>query len=169
MCATATRRLGAEMVGLQPAGRRCGAVVAAIVVLLGATLLVPGRARAAGAPQITAGPVIAGTPQVDTVLTAGANWTGDPPPTATWTWQRCVLAGKSCSAIAGATAATYRVDAVDVGTLLRVQLRVESSAGAAEKRSAATAAVTPAPVEAPNPAPAPPPAPVPQPPPPPPV
>src|SRR3954451_15807827 len=143
------------MWGLQPAVWRSGAAMAAIIVLCGATLLVPGRARAATVPRITAGPVIDGAPQVDAVLTASGTWTGDPPPTATWTWLRCGRAGGSCSAIAGATAATYRVGVADVGALLRVRLRVANSAGADDERSAATAAVVAAPVPTPTPAPSP--------------
>src|SRR4051794_41831405 len=74
------------MVGPRAVVRRCGAAVAAVVLLMGLT---PGRARAESGPDITSGPAIAGTPRAGAVLTANAAWTGDPTPTATWTGRRC--------------------------------------------------------------------------------
>jgi hypothetical protein len=112
-------------------------------------------------PAITAGPVIAGTPQVGATLTANATWTGTPEPTAAWRWQRCAGPG-SCPDIAGATAATYVATTADVGFSLRVRLDVRNSAGARTARSVPTVVVTTAPPP-PPPAPTPDPTPTPEP------
>jgi hypothetical protein len=77
----------------------------ASAVLAGAALLAaPAVARADTVPIITQDPAITGTPQVGMELVAGAAWTGDPKPAATWAWQRCVKATGTCTAIAGASA-----------------------------------------------------------------
>jgi hypothetical protein len=112
-------------------------------------------------PQITAGPVIAGTPQVGATLAANATWTGTPEPTAAWRWLRCAGPG-SCTDIAGATAATYVATTADVGSFLRVRLDVRNSAGARTARSVLTAVVTAAPPP-PPPTPTPDPTPTPEP------
>jgi hypothetical protein len=119
------------------------------------------------APQITSGPVIEGTPQVTGALTARATWTGDPVPTAAWTWLRCAKTNGPCSAIADG--AEYRATAADQGSVLRVRLTVTNSAGSDEKRSgpsdviAAAPAPTPTPTAVPAPTASPPPAPAPAP------
>jgi hypothetical protein len=128
--------------------RRFGAAMAGAAVLLG---VVSGGARAAKAPKIAAEPVISGTPQVGTVLTASATWTGDPAPTATWTWLRCARTKGPCSEISGATAAEYLVTSPDVGSMLRVRLTVTNDAGSDAKRSGPTAAAVAAPTPMPTP------------------
>ena len=117
-----------------------GAVAASLL------LLAPAAAHAAAAPRITNGPVIGGTPQVGAELDAAALWTGDPQPVASWAWQRCPKASGSCTLIAGATAARYRVMAGDANSFLRVRLTLKNEAGTAEARSKPTAMVTVAPV-----------------------
>ena len=123
------------------------------LVLVGSMLVVPASAAAATAPEITAGPVIDGTPQAGSVLTARAKWQGDPAPVPAWNWLRCQRPNGSCAAIDGATAPTYAVTAADVGSVLRVRLSLTSSAGSDVKRSAATAVVTAAPTVTPTPTP----------------
>jgi hypothetical protein len=118
-------------------------------------LLAPAAARAATAPVIVAGPVINGTAQVGEELSPAAAWTGDPAPTATWVWQRCAKPASGCAAIAGAVTERYRVVEEDVGTYLRVGLKVTNSAGSKEARSKPTAAVLAAPVPVPSPTPEP--------------
>ncbi len=62
-------------------------------------------------PFDTAAPVASGTPAVGQTLScANGSWTGEPKPTFTDTWLR------NGSAIAGATATTYVVQAADQGT-----------------------------------------------------
>lgn len=115
--------------------------------------LLPGLAAAATAPEILTGPVIGGTARVGSLLTATATWRGDPTPTAAWSWVRCARATGTCDPIAGATSATYRPVAADVGSMLRVRLRVTNTQGSAEKRSDPTAAVVAAPAPTPTPTP----------------
>lgn len=106
----------------------------------------------AKAPQITQGPAVAGTPQVDSTLTAqGAQYSGKPEPTASWQWVRCENAtdSRSCSSIGGATRTTYTATAADVGKRLRVLLVVRNDDGWAWALSAASAAVAPKPVTPP--------------------
>ena len=129
-------------------------------------LLAPAAANAATAPVITGGPEIAGTPQAGAELTASATWTGDPQPTSTWTWLRCAAPnGGQCTPIAGAVTTRYRVDGADLGSVLRVRLRVRNDAGSDEQRSKPTAVVVaaPAPTPTPTPTPEPTPEPVPSP------
>jgi TusA-related sulfurtransferase len=149
--------------------RRVGWVVA--LVAAGVVLLATPRTAPAAdvAPQITAGPTIAGLAQVGETLTAHATWTGSPAPTVKWRWARCERPNASCSAIKGATSDSYRLTAADVGFYVRVVLTVTNAAGSAEKRSETTVAVKPLPAPAPTPVPTPPPAPAPTPPPPAPV
>src|SRR3712207_1856062 len=93
-------------------------------------LALPGVARAASAPKITTGPVIAGPAEVGAVLTASATWQGDPTPTAAWRWLRCTRAS-ACTPIAGATSASYRIAEADLGLTLRVRLDVTNAQGSA--------------------------------------
>lgn len=123
------------------------------LVLVASMLVVPASAAAATAPEIIAGPVIDGTAQDGSVLTARAEWKGDPAPVPAWNWLRCARPSGSCAAIDGATAPTYAVTAADVGSVLRVRLSLTSSAGSDVKRSAATAVVTAAPTVTPTPTP----------------
>lgn len=132
-------------------------------VLVGATLL-PGVAEAASVPVIATGPTIAGTPRVGAQLTATATWQGDPTPTAVWAWLRCARTTGQCDVVARATSATYRPVQADVGSVLRVRLRVTNTEGSAEKRSdptAPVAAAPPPPTPTATPVPPPPPPPVP--------
>jgi hypothetical protein len=132
----------------------------ASVVVVGAGLLVvPAGARAATAPAITAGPAISGTAQVRQELAATAVWTGDPAPTAAWAWQRCAKATGTCAAIAGASTARYRVVQADLGSFLRVALKVTNSAGSNDAVSKPTTVVVAAPVPTPSPTPTPTPSP----------
>ena len=65
----------------------------------------------------------------------------------TYAWLRCPASGTGCSAIAGATAATYRLTASDVGHAVRVAVSARNAAGTA---SAATSAATPVVVPLPS-------------------
>src|SRR3954470_6085335 len=122
-------------------------------ILLG-LLLAAAPAGAATPPVITEGPTIAGVAQEGATLTAKAAWTGDPAPTATWTWSRCDPLGAPCATIAGAAAPTHVVAHEDVGHVLVVQLTVESYGATDTRQSAATAVVTAAPPPPPPPPPA---------------
>jgi hypothetical protein len=129
-------------------GRRTprGSLVAALVLLA-----FPAGAGAAAPPRISAGPVIDGTAQAGSILSAQAEWRGDPAPVATWAWLRCPRLTGPCSEIQGATAQTYEATASDVGSVLRVMLTVTNSVGSDEKRSAPTWVVAAAPPPSPAP------------------
>jgi hypothetical protein len=111
-----------------------------VAVLL--ALLAPAAAEANTEPKFTEQPAVAGIPREAELLTGTAAWTGDPPPTAAWSWLRCEAPkGTKCEAIPGAASSTYRAVAADVGSRLRVRVTLENSAGTAKARSEATGAV----------------------------
>jgi hypothetical protein len=140
-----------------------GVISAAVVVVI-IGLLAPGVAGAESKPAFTAGPAVTGIPRESEVLTATAAWTGDPDPTASWTWLRCAKPdGGKCTAIAAEAAQTYRVVAADVGSWLRVRIELENSAGETAARSDPTSRVEPAPKAEPEPKPKPEPEPKPKP------
>jgi len=123
----------------------------ASAVLAGMGLLAaPAVARADTVPVITKDPAIIGTPQVGLELVADAAWSGDPKPTAAWAWQRCVKATGACAAIAGAGAPRYKVIEADVGTFLRVRVKVTNAAGSVTAQSKPTTVVLAAPTPAPT-------------------
>lgn len=104
-------------------------------------------------PANTALPTVSGTPEEAQVLTASAgSWSGSPTGYA-YQWQSCASTGAACSAISGATSASYTAQTADVGSTLRVVITASNSAGSASAASAATAVVAAAPV-APTPPPA---------------
>jgi hypothetical protein len=108
-----------------------------------ATSAATGVVQSASAPPAnTSAPTISGTAQDTQVLTASpGGWSGAQPMTFAYQWRRCDTAGASCSAISGATAASYTVTTADVGGTLRVAVTATNSAGFATAVSAATSAV----------------------------
>ena len=118
------------------------AAVAAGALFVGAVFGQPGSGRAAsGAPTNTAPPTILGTAQEGQTLTAGpGTWTGSPTSYA-YAWSQCDANGKSCTAIANATAATYTVAAADVGHTLEVTVTATNASGSAQATSKPTAVV----------------------------
>jgi hypothetical protein len=137
------------MKGQIAAARPLRLVATALGVCL--ALLAPAGARADTAPAITAGPAIAGVPRESEVLTASATWTGDPEPTVAWRWVRCATPKAKCTAVDGAASQSYQVVAADVGSVLRVRIKLTNSAGTAEARSDPTDTVEPAPPPSPTP------------------
>jgi hypothetical protein len=95
-----------------------------------------------GAPARTVPPVITGTPNVNAVLTSDTGtWTGLPPITYSYAWQRCDATGGSCVQIPAASAATYTVVDADAGGTLRVVVTATNARGAAAATSVPTAVV----------------------------
>ena len=126
----------------------------AVALFIG--LLAPASAGANVKPTFTDGPAVAGIPRESEMLTATAAWTGAPAPTVSWRWLRCERSNSGkCTPIAGAASPTYRVVAADVGSRLRVRIRLENSAGATAARSDPTSPVEPAPGPEPEPEPTP--------------
>jgi hypothetical protein len=113
-------------------------------------------------PAFVTGPAIVGTPHVGSTLTVVATWTGDPLPTAKYTWGRCPPASNTCQKIDHAEAAQYTATASDVGYRLAAVVEIKNKAGTLSATTAPTAVVTaPPPPPPPPPAPPAPPAPAP--------
>jgi hypothetical protein len=95
-----------------------------------------------GPPVNTALPAITGTAQQGQTLTASTGtWTGAPTAFA-YQWQHCDAAGANCTAVAGATAATYVVSSADVGFTLSVTVTATNASGSAPATSAPTTVVS---------------------------
>lgn len=95
-------------------------------------------------PANTSPPTISGTARQGDLLTAGVGaWSGTPPITYTYQWQRCDSNGASCAVISGATTQTYRPTVSDVNRRLRVSVTATNSAGKASALSAATGLIAP--------------------------
>ncbi len=93
-------------------------------------------------PSNTVLPAITGTAKAgSTLTTTPGTWTSSTTPTFAYAWQRCNTTGDACAAITGATASTYVVQTVDVGSTLRAQVTAASTQGTASATSAQTAAV----------------------------
>ncbi|MCW2996085.1 MAG: hypothetical protein JWQ18_3580, partial [Conexibacter sp.] len=92
------------------------------------------------APTNSAVPVISGTAKEGQLLTASTGtWSGSAPISYATQWQSC---SPTCTNIAGATAATYRLTATDVGKTIKAVVTATNSTGSASATSAATASVT---------------------------
>jgi hypothetical protein len=102
----------------------------------------PTEPVAAVAPVATAEPEVSGITRDGETLTAGeGGWRGSAPMTRTLQWERCDAAGESCTAIAGATAATIALGAGDVGHRMRVAVRAVNAGGEGAARSQPSAVV----------------------------
>jgi hypothetical protein len=110
-------------------------------------------------PAFVTGPAIVGTPFVGSTMTVVSTWTGDPFPTAKYTWGRCPPASDTCKKIDDAEAAQYTATASDVGYRLVAVVEIKNKAGKLSATTAPTAVVTAAPPPPPPPSPPPPPPP----------
>jgi hypothetical protein len=99
---------------------------------------IPGCSTAVAAPVNTALPVISGTAQSGQTLTSSiGSWQNSPTGFA-YQWARC---SPACSAIGGATAASYKATDTDVGAKLQVTVTASNSGGSTPATSAQTATV----------------------------
>ncbi|HLH14250.1 MAG TPA: IPT/TIG domain-containing protein [Solirubrobacteraceae bacterium] len=96
----------------------------------------------AAAPTDSAPPTISGTAEAGQTLSVEpGTWTGSPS-TLAEQWETCNAAGTACTAVAGATKATYTLPASAVGATIRVQETASNASGAgAPAVSAASAPV----------------------------
>ncbi len=94
------------------------------------------------APSNTTPPSISGQAIVGTLLTADpGTWSGTTPMTITYVWSRCVADGGSCTAIDGATDATYTLANDDIGFALTVTVKATNQVWDASKTTARTTLV----------------------------
>ncbi len=102
---------------------------------------------ASGPPASTSAPTISGSPTQGQVLSASTGtWTGYPPPSFTYQWQRCDQSGSNCTPINEATASTYTLEAADVGSTLVVVVTATNSSGSAQASSATSPVISGGPV-----------------------
>jgi subtilisin family serine protease len=94
------------------------------------------------APVNTALPAISGTAQAGQTLTASNGSWQNSPTSYAYQWLRC---SGSCTAIGGATAATYLVTSADVGATLEVRVTATNAGGSASATSTPTGTVASAP------------------------
>ncbi len=92
-------------------------------------------------PKNTALPVVSGSVQVGSTLTATkGTWSGTVTGYA-YAWKRCGSKGQNCSPIAKATHSTYKLTRADAGTTLRVTVTASNGVGSTAASSAPTAVV----------------------------
>jgi hypothetical protein len=117
--------------------------IAVAAFVIGAALGRPGSGQAAGsAPVNTALPTISGAAQEgQTIATTNGGWSGSPTSYA-YAWSKCDPNGASCSAISGATSATYVPTSTDVGQTLRSTVTATNGDGSAQATSAPSAVVS---------------------------
>lgn len=89
-----------------------------------------------------ASPTIVGTPQQGQTLTADpGRWAGAPA-AFSYQWNRCDVAGATCTAIAGAVAQTYVLGPQDSTARITVTVKAENSVSSSSIASSPTAPVT---------------------------
>ncbi|HKU56778.1 MAG TPA: hypothetical protein VJP41_07135 [Gaiellaceae bacterium] len=117
--------------------------IGAAALLIGAIFGRPGSGRAAGNTPVNAAvPTLSGAAQEgQTISTSNGSWSGAPTSYA-YAWSRCDAGGGSCTAISGATSATYSAASSDVGHTLRVTVTATNADGSGQATSAASAVVS---------------------------
>ena len=91
------------------------------------------------APVNTAPPAISGSAVSGQTLTASDGTWSNSPTSYAPQWQRCDASGAGCSAISGASSASYTLGASDVGHTIAVTVTASNAGGAAAADSAPTA------------------------------
>jgi hypothetical protein len=99
-------------------------------------------AQPAAAPVNDLAPSLSGTAVQGRVLSGFAGgWNASPPPAIALQWTRCDSAGGNCSTLSGATGATYRPVAADVGSTLRLRVTASNASGKLALSSLPTVAI----------------------------
>lgn len=126
-------------------------LLAAALVALAAFGLGQATAASTAKPSNNTKPTISGTAEEGRTLTASTgSWSGTPPFTFDYQWQRCLANGGSCSLIPGATSQTYTLVQADVDRRIRVRVNARNGEGSAQESSDPTAVVKDAPQNAPR-------------------
>jgi hypothetical protein len=116
---------GSECVAVDDAGREFSAATAI----------------ATAVPSNTAPPTIFGSPQVGEELTALAGSWSEAPESYVYQWQDCDGTGANCTPIAGATGATYKVTAADLGHRIVVSETATNTIGESKPAASVPSAV----------------------------
>lgn len=116
-------------------------LLAALAVLLSVGV---SAGAGTGPPVNVTEPVINGIAKDEVTLKAArGTWTGAATITYAYQWKRCDTSGASCTNIASATKASYKVAHADVGHTLRVTVTATNGAGSSSATSNQTATVVP--------------------------
>lgn len=92
--------------------------------------------------QASAPPTLSGLAMEEEVIRAtGGTWTGPGTITKAFFWQRCNSIGEACSTLPGATGASYKLTAEDVGSRVRVIEVATNEGGSNQAVSTASAVV----------------------------
>jgi len=88
------------------------------------------------APVNTVAPVLSGTlTSGQTMSVTTGTWTGQSPITYVYAWQRCTATASVCTAITGATRATYQLQGTDVLAYIRVTVTAANRGGSTTANS----------------------------------
>jgi hypothetical protein len=94
------------------------------------------------APSNTLLPVLSGSTVVGQMLTtSNGAWSGNPPPSYSYVWQRC-SSSTTCSTIPSATHATYTLTSADIGVMIRSVVTATNNQGSDHAASSETGVVT---------------------------
>lgn len=121
--------------------------VSALTAVLAFTLVQSSSsvdAATTAAPTSTAPPTISGVARAGQTLTASpGTWTGTPPISFVYRWQRCDANGGNCVFSSGTTTQTTGLlTSADVGSTIRVVVTASNADGSATETSVPTAVVT---------------------------
>lgn len=121
-----------------------GAIAIAVAALVvGAVFGQPGSGRAAGSgPAYLGPPTIWGGAQEGQTLGATTGSWGESPTSFAYAWSKCAKDGSSCTAITGATAATYAATSTDVNHTVRVTVTATNAGGSSQATSAPSAVIS---------------------------
>jgi len=92
-------------------------------------------------PVNTALPVVSGVAQSGQTLTSSSGSWSNSPTGYSYAWDRCDSGGANCSAISGARASSYVVQAADVSSTLRAVVTASNGGGSSAPASSAQTAV----------------------------
>jgi len=95
-------------------------------------------------PTNTQAPVLSGPSQVNqTLTTTNGSWTSSSTISKySYAWERCDTSGNNCAAIAGATAASYKLTTADQGHMIRSVVTATNSSGSSSAQSQPSGVIT---------------------------
>ena len=124
------------------------AAAGAAVASSPATVAVGAGGSSVARPVATSTPTVTGTVQAGrTFTTSVGTWTGAPTSFA-YQWRRCDPTGAQCTAILGASGASYTLSPGDIGSTISLVVTATGKGGSASTPAATTAPVAAAPVPA---------------------